>query len=447
VAGARADSGETVSILVFAVASDSCAELGSAAGHAGGAVHVFGPDSGAAAVDAADGRRAGVAGPVSHAAAGAFVSAGAGGGELEFRALGPRTGVWAEPPVVEKAAREFADVERMVEAAERLYGPYLWGRYDILVLPPSFPFGGMENPRLTFATPTILAGDKSLVSLVAHELAHSWSGNLVTNASWNDIWLNEGFTVYFENRIQEAIYGRKRSEMELALEVDALEEEMRTLKPEDTRLVVDLKGRDPDDGLTLVPYVKGALMLRSIEEKHGRARLDAFLNEYFARFAFESVTTAQFLDEFSRHFPGEDLSAWLNEPGLPAGAPRVRYDFETAPRRAWTTQEWLHWLRSSPDTWTAARMAEADAAWDFTNSGNAEIVAQWLRMAIRAGYAPAGRRLEQFLMEVGRRKFVKPLFEELIKTPEGKERAKAIYQKARAGYHAITQTTVDGLLQ
>ena len=368
-------------------------------------------------------------------------------GELEFRALGPRTGVWAEPPLVEKAAREFADVERMVEAAEQLYGPYLWGRYDVLVLPPSFPFGGMENPRLTFATPTILAGDKSLVSLVAHELAHSWSGNLVTNANWNDIWLNEGFTVYFESRIQEAIYGRKRSEMELSLEVDALEEEMRGLKPEDTRLVVDLQGRDPDDGLTLVPYVKGALMLRWIEEKHGRAALDAFLNAYFARFAFQSVTTTQFLDEFSRHFPGVDLSAWLDRPGLPEGAPRVRFDFESSPRREWTTQEWLHWLRAAPESWTAAKMKEADAAWSFTDSGNAEIAAQWLRMAIRAGYAPAERRLEAFLVEVGRRKFVKPLYEELAKTPEGKEKARAIYRKARSGYHPITQGTVDGVLR
>src|SRR6185436_14049891 len=129
-------------------------------------------------------------------------------GDLAFRSLGPRSGVYAEPSVVDAAAFEFADTEPMIHAVEELYGPYRWGRYDLLVLPPSFPFGGMENPRLTFATPTILSGDRSLVNLVAHELAHSWSGNLVTNATWNDFWLNEGFTVYFERRIMEEVSGR-----------------------------------------------------------------------------------------------------------------------------------------------------------------------------------------------------------------------------------------------
>lgn len=368
-------------------------------------------------------------------------------GELQFRALGPRTGVWAETPVIEKAAREFEDVEKMVQAAERLYGKYLWGRYDILVLPPSFPFGGMENPRLTFATPTILAGDKSLVALVSHELAHSWSGNLVTNATWEDIWLNEGFTTYFERRIQEEIYGRKRSEMEFSLEVHELVEEMKGLKPEDTRLVTNLKGRDPDDGLTQVPYVKGALLLRSLEDKYGREKFDAFLRAWFNGHAFESVTTAQLLDELKKHFPNEDITPWLNQPGLPPTAPKITYDFETTPRRAWTTQEWIHWLRSLPDDLSTARMRDIDRQWDFTNSGNAEIAFQWLRMAVRANYEPAYSRLEQFLIEVGRRKFVKPLFEELIKTPAGKERAQAIYKKARPGYHPITQQTIDAILK
>lgn len=367
-------------------------------------------------------------------------------GELEFRPVGARCGIWAEPPVVGKAAREFEDVEKMVQAAERLYGPYLWGRYDILVLPPSFPFGGMENPRLTFATPTVIAGDKSLVSLVSHELAHSWSGNLVTNANWNDMWLNEGFTTYFERRIQEEIYGRARSEMEFSLEVGELREEMKTLKPEDTRLVTDFTGRDPDDAMTQVPYVKGALMLRMLEEKYGRTRFDAFLRGYFQRFAFQSITHQEFLAELGRAFPGEDVSDWLNSPGLPARAPRITYDFETTPKRSWTTQEWLHYLRGIAADAPASKLADLDRKWDFTSAGNAEIAAQWLRMAIRANYEPAYARLEKFLVEVGRRKFVKPLYEELAKTPEGKRRAQAIYTKARPGYHPITQSTVDGIL-
>jgi len=368
-------------------------------------------------------------------------------GELDFRPIGARCGVWAEPFVLDKAAHEFEDVEKMVQAAERLYGPYLWGCYDILVLPPSFPFGGMENPRLTFATPTVIAGDKSLVALVSHELAHSWSGNLVTNANWNDMWLNEGFTTYFERRIQEEIYGRARSEMEFSLEVGELQEEMKALKPEDTRLVTDFTGRDPDDAMTQVPYVKGALMLRMLEEKYGRTKFDAFLRGYFQHYAFQSITHQEFLTELGRAFPGEDVSDWLNSPGLPARAPRISYDFESTPKRSWTTQEWLHYLRQFPAGLPASKLAELDRQWDFTSSGNAEIAAQWLRMAIQSNYSPAYARLEQFLVEVGRRKFVKPLYQELVKTPEGKQRAQAIYKKARPGYHPITQSTVEDILK
>src|SRR2546423_239098 len=240
-------------------------------------------------------------------------------GDLQFRSMGNRTGVYAEPGVVERAAKEFEDTEKMLRAAQELYGPYRWGRYDLLVLPPSFPFGGMENPSLTFATPTILAGDKSLVSLVAHELAHSWSGNLVTNATWSDFWLNEGFTVYVERRIQEQVYGRAREEMEAVLGRQNLEREMAKLPERDQILHIDLKGRDPDDGVTQVPYEKGALLLRSLEEKVGRDRFDAFLREYFDHFAFESITTGIFVDYLNKHLPGAGaqipLDEWLNKPG------------------------------------------------------------------------------------------------------------------------------------
>jgi aminopeptidase N len=368
-------------------------------------------------------------------------------GDVGFRALGARCGVWAEPAVLDAAAREFADVEKMVEAAESLYGPYRWGRYDLLVLPPSFPFGGMENPCLTFATPTVIAGDRSLVALISHELAHSWSGNLVTNATWNDFWLNEGFTTYIERRIQEALYGRARSEMEMAVEVGELEEELRRLPEDDQRLVLNLKGRDPDDGMTQVPYVKGALLLRRLEEKHGRAKWDAWVRGYFERFAFQSITTGDFLEELRRGFPGEDVSAWLHEPGLPKDAPRPRYEFGAAPRKDWATQEWLHWLRAMPETLPGAKMAELDRQWGFTKTGNSEIAAQWLLMAVRSGYEPAYARLEEFLIQVGRRKFVKPLYGELAKTPEGLRRARRIYEKARPGYHPITRATVDALLK
>src|SRR5688500_11541556 len=250
-------------------------------------------------------------------------------GDLRFRSLGRRTGVYAEPQVIARAARELSDTERMVVATERLYGPYRWGRYDILVLPASFPYGGMENPRLTFATPTILAGDKALVALIAHELAHSWSGNLVTNATWRDFWLNEGFTVYLEGRIMEAGFGADRAAMETALGMQELAAEMKTLPPADQVLHVDLAGRNPDDGMTGVPYQKGAALLRRLEQVFGRERLDAFLQRWFDEHAFQSVTTETFLAFLDAELLAQDrakaqsidVATWVRASGLPVDAP------------------------------------------------------------------------------------------------------------------------------
>lgn len=394
-------------------------------------------------------------------------------GDLSFRPLGPRTGVYAEPSVVGKAAREFSDTEKMVRATERLYGPYRWGRYDLLVLPPSFPFGGMENPRLTFATPTVLAGDKSLVSLVAHELAHSWSGNLVTNATWRDFWLNEGFTVYLERRIQEAVYGRARAEMEAVLGRRELEAELATLDDRDEILHVDLKDRDPDAGFTGVPYEKGALFLRHLEETFGRVRFDRFLRSYFDHHAFQSITTEEFLDYLRKNLLDKSpqlaarvaVDEWINKPGIPSSAPKptspafsrveseaqrwLRNEIPAAKIQAakWTTQEWLHFLKSLPQTLDPKKMEQLDQAFHLTRSGNSEIAFQWLMMSIRNRYEPAYPRLDEFLTSIGRRKFIKPLYEELAKTPEGKERALAIYRRARPTYHPIAVASVDEVLK
>ncbi len=394
-------------------------------------------------------------------------------GDLRFRPLGRRTGVYAEPSVVDRAAREFADTEKMVSATERLYGPYRWGRYDILVLPPSFPIGGMENPRLTFATPTILAGDKSLVSLIAHELAHSWSGNLVTNATWSDFWLNEGFTTYLERRIVEALYGREREEMEAALGRRSLEEEMGTLDERDEILHVDLEARDPDDGFTGVPYEKGSLFLRQLEETFGRARFDQFLRAYFDHFAFQSITTEDFLaylkknllDRYPQLAARVAVEEWIYKAGLPASAPQPRADafsrvereaarwmrneiqLNALPTSKWSTQEWLHFLKSLPEDLGAERMAQLDRAFQLTRSGNSEIIFQWLLMSIRNRYEAASPRLEEFLTSVGRRKFLEPLYTELAKTPEGRTRAQAIYARARPTYHPIAAASVDKILR
>ena len=392
-------------------------------------------------------------------------------GDLAFRPLGDRAGVYAEPAVVERAAWELADTPKMIAAAEKLYGPYRWGRYDVLVLPPSFPFGGMENPRLTFATPTILAGDRSLVSLVAHELAHSWSGNLVTNATWNDFWLNEGFTVYFENRIMEALYGRSYSEMLAALgRGDLLEtiEELGADSP-DTRLKLDLTDRDPDDGVNDVAYEKGYLLLRRIEEVVGRKAFDKFLRSYFERHAFRSMDTESFLALLDRELLAKhpelkaEVRQWVYEPGLPATAPQPKSDafakveaqvqaFATGTPAAdlatqgWSTHEWLHFLRTLPDPLPAERMADLDQTFKLSDSGNSEVLAAWLEKVIASSYAPAYPALERFLTGMGRRKFLQPLYTALAKTPAGAELALRIYEKARPGYHTVSRQTIDKIL-
>ncbi|HKE97262.1 MAG TPA: M1 family aminopeptidase/hydrolase, partial [Povalibacter sp.] len=255
-----------------------------------------------------------------------------GVGDLVFKPIGAQTGVYAEPSVVDAAAYEFADVQSMLETCEKLFGPYRWGRYDLLILPPSFMWGGMENPRLTFLTPTAIAGDRSLVSLIAHELAHSWSGNLVTNANWNSVWLNEGFTVYLERRIIEALYGRERYAMEDTLGLQSLQRDVASLTEAGdaplTQLSMDLRNRDPDDAFSDVPYEKGRLFLGFLESRLGRQQLDAFLREYFQHFAFQSVSTPMFVDYLSAHVlnrPGVNLTlaevqAWLDQPGIPANA-------------------------------------------------------------------------------------------------------------------------------
>ena len=392
-------------------------------------------------------------------------------GELEFRPLSDRTGVWAEPGIADGARDELVDTENMVRQAEELFGSYRWGRYDLVILPPSFPFGGMENPRLTFATPTILAGDRSLVGLVAHELAHSWSGNLVTNATWRDFWLNEGFTVYFEQRIMERVFGPERSAMEKVLARRDLELEMAELAPWQQVLHCDLAGHHPDDGFSSVPYEKGALFLRRIEQLVGRAEFDRFLRGWFDGHAFQSVTTEEFLvsldrELLSRHPDAAaqlDLQAWLYAPGLPADAPRtesallaavdrevVRWnagapasELET---RGWVTQQWLRFLDALPDELRVTQLAELDRTFRLTQSGNSEILCAWLVICAHNRYGAADRATAEFLLRVGRRKFLKPIYAELAKTPAGLRRAREIYALARPRYHAVATRTLDDLL-
>lgn len=393
-------------------------------------------------------------------------------GDVYFEAISERTGVYAEASLLDTSAYEFADLEKMVLAAEALYGPYAWGRYDLIVLPPSFPFGGMENPRLTFATPTILAGDRSLVSLVAHELAHSWSGNLVTNATWDDFWLNEGFTVYFEHRIMEAVYGREYSEMLANLTRAGLQEaaaEMLKDMPNDTKLKLDLEGRNPDDGVTSIPYDKGYFFLRLMEETVGRNRFDEFLKNYFQGHKFEVMTTEEFIDYLRANLLSDEefesirVKEWIYEIGLPDNLPEVESDRFAAvdaalnafmengtlpaseQSAAWTTHEWLHFINSIPAEITTDQLSALDEAYALSASGNSEISAAWFQPTIAAGYEAVYPKVESFLISVGRRKFLTPTYKALIEAGQ-EQMAKDIYAKARPNYHAVSRETMDALL-
>jgi aminopeptidase N len=391
-------------------------------------------------------------------------------GDLRARPVSGRCAVWAEPGVVDAATRELDDLERMVRACEELFGPYRWGRYDVLFLPPSFPFGGMENPCMTFATPTILAGDKSLVALIAHELAHSWSGNLVTNATWRDFWLNEGFTVYLEQRIMEHVYGRDRAAMEIALGMQGLQKELQELPEPDQVLHIDLTGRNPDDGMTAVAYDKGAAFLRRLEQVFGRERMDRFLREWFDEHQFKSVTTQTFLTFLDDRLLSTDsdkaaqvdVAQWVQSGGLPGDAPipdSERFAAVDATAQAfaagtaaeeldtegWVTQQWLRFL-GALETPTVAQLEALDEAFAFTRSGNSEILSAWLALATRNGYHAVDARMDLFLMTVGRRKFLVPLYQAILDSDGGKDRATRIYERARMRYHAVSQRTLDEML-
>jgi hypothetical protein len=340
-----------------------------------------------------------------------------------------------------------------------------------LILPPAFPYGGMENPLLTFVTPTVIVGDRSLVALIAHELAHSWSGNLVSNATWSDFWLNEGFTVYFEKRIMERLYGVARARMEMVLDRKDLEQSLARFEPWKTVLRPDITSRHPDDSFSNVPYQKGALFLRRIEEVFGREAFDEFLRAWFDQHRFRSVTTDDFVSFLkARLFARDpvaaralDLRAWIEEPGLPADAPRavsdafVRIDHEFERFQAgaaassletqdWVPQQWLYFLERLRAAPTRSAMVALDEAFALTRSRNGEILCAWLVSAVKAGHDAADQRMEEFLLGVGRRKLLQPIYEELVKTPAGRARARANYERARPLNHAVTRGTLDKLL-
>jgi leukotriene-A4 hydrolase len=394
-------------------------------------------------------------------------------GDLVFKPISARAGVWAEPQTVDRAVKEFEDTEKMIQVTESLYGPYRWERYDLLILPPSFPFGGMENPRLSFITPTVIAGDKSLVSLIAHELAHSWSGNLVTNASWKDMWLNEGFTSYVENRIVEALYGKERADMEFVNSRNGLKAQLAEIPVEQQVLMLPARvGSDPEDALGAIAYDKGAWFLQFLEQRYGRETFDPFLRSWFDTHAFQSVSTEQFVaflrSELMAKKPGAitdaELSAWLSAPGIPAFAPQTaspRFDAVDATREAWvkrrtaarelktaewTTQEWVYFLEGLPRELPPERLVELDQVFRFTGTANGEIAQRWYPLTVRSEYFEARPAMSLFLRKIGRRKLIMPTYEALSQTADGLAFASQIYAMAKPGYHPITSASVEALL-
>jgi len=390
-------------------------------------------------------------------------------GNIDFAELGPRTGVWAEPATLPRAAREVGDTEQLVSAAEKLYGEYRWGRYDMIVLPPAFPYGGMENPVMTFLTPTFIAGDRSNNGLVAHELAHSWSGNLVTNAVWEDSWLNEGVTSYFENRIVEAVYGRKRAEQEAALAFAGIEETLAEVGMDAPGTALHHEPGANELG-SAITYDKGHFFLRTVERLVGRERFDAWLRQWFDNHAFQPATSRMFYEDMMANLVRDETEAkalmlhdWIFAPGLPANVAKPDPAAFTEVDRAvnayaeegtipaayagWTAAEQMRFLDNIPKERSAAQLAALDSALGLSGTGNNEILFLWLELALANRYEPAVPQAEEFLAEVGRAKFVRPLFKVLWDQGDwGRAHAERIYAKTRAGYHAVTRAGVDRIV-
>ena len=385
-------------------------------------------------------------------------------GELASQDVSPRCRVWAEPGILAAAAREFEDVEDHIAAAESLFGPYDWERFDLLIMPPSFPYGGMENPRLTFLTPSLIAGDKSMVNVVAHELAHSWTGNLVTNTNAEHFWLNEGFTVFAERRILEALEGEEMAALHAAIGRIELDKAIARFAdhPELTRLRTHLDGIDPDEAFSVVPYEKGYLFLKALERSAGRPAFDRLLHTWLSAHRFGAADTDQLLTLVERELPGllarVNATAWIDGPGVPLDAPvarSARLDAvialqgtiaDAAATTTWSPAEWQVYLESLPRPVSLESCGVLDQRFNLTASKNADVLVAWLTAGCEAGFAPAVQRAASLLGELGRMKYLRPLYQALAQRDETRPRARALFAEHRASYHPIAQQVIAGLL-
>ncbi|MCL7022880.1 hypothetical protein MKW94_020542 [Papaver nudicaule] len=395
-------------------------------------------------------------------------------GKLGFREVGPRTRIYAENAVsvLDVAAREFAGTEEMIRQGEKLFGVYEWERFDLLVLPPSFPYGGMENPRMTFLTPTVIKGDASGAQVVAHELAHSWTGNLITNKTNEDFWLNEGFTTYAERRIVEVCQGEERAALSIGIGWKGLNEDIERFKDnlEFTKLKNKQDGVDPDDIYSQVPYEKGFQFLWRIERQIGRPAFDEFLKKYISTFKFQSIDTETFITFLKANIPGIekeiDLVLWTEGTGLPSDAYETESSIYTKlvslakefkvgrmPREDevadWQGQEWELYLENVPKSVEASQVAALDARYRLAESKDYEVKVAFLQLALSSGCRDYYSEVEKTLKEVGRMKYLRPLYTALVQGVEKEESkilARQVFAEARECYHPIAQGVVESIL-
>lgn len=372
-------------------------------------------------------------------------------GVLESRELSPRSHVWAEKEIIDECAYEFATTEQQLKTAEEICGPYVWGKYDLLVLPPSFPYGGMENPCLTFVTPTLLAGDRSLANVVAHEIAHSWTGNLVTNRNFEHFWLNEGFTVFVERKIKGRLESSQSQDFDAYTSVNELRESIENLGEQSplTQLVVNLKGVHPDDAFSCVPYEKGQTFLRYLENVVGGPNVfEPFLRDYFEAFKFKSIETKDFQNFFQEYFNDNpdiesiDWQKWLYSPGMPPVIPDYDKTYCTFcdelvdkfltwdgtgdlpitedDRKDLITKQIIYFLQNifQADAQSLDKLQALNNLFNFDTVKNSEIKFGWLRICLKARWEEKVHVILTWVNIIGRMKFVRPLYRALFEWEE-----------------------------
>ncbi|KAK3833938.1 MAG: peptidase family M1-domain-containing protein [Linnemannia elongata] len=403
-------------------------------------------------------------------------------GNLEGREIGPRSTVWTEPEVIEAAAWEFVDTESFIRTGEELLTPYDWGRYDLLVLPASFPYGGMENPCLTFVTPSLLAGDRSLVDVVAHEIAHSWMGNLVTTENWEHFWLNEGFTVFVERKILGRMQGKEHAEFSAIIGHKAMVESVEMYGNDHpfTALRPCLRGEDPDDAFSSIPYEKGFNLLYYLEKHLGGPEVfEPYVRAHVQEFAGRSINTDDwkaFLYSFmEKNFGQEkvdllnkvDWEAWLAGTGMPPV--ENKFDDTLAKACNCLCKKWDHsrtvekptefspkdieefsptqkvvFLErvSELDSLPHSHLELMDQTYGLTQVRNAEIKFRWHMICLKANYEKMYPEVAEFASTMGRMKFCRSLLRALYLAKNGAELARATFKKHRAFYHPIAATMI-----